>query len=256
MGAGVVRSRERRSMSERASTFWIVPGDDPARAAGWEHGLPPGIAEDQWPRSRASGLPLVHGFTIRVPAPHRARGADRVALSYFHPGDSESYPSEGEVTARVAAVLGGAALAQGEEGHPFWRALAAHAASRHPAVVRYRDILDHDHAIVWHTEADLAGPRCARPETPLPEGIDGAAMHLEDPVLEARPLRLAEAAPERIHIQLGRPLHPVQSTEEELYAQGFGEQVLEIETEVGGANYGDGNCQIDLANDLLDWACT
>jgi hypothetical protein len=59
-----------------------------------------------------------------------------------------------------------------------------------------------------------------------------------------------------LHIQFGWPLHPVQNTEEELQERGFGPQVLEIEADVGGANYGDGNCQIDLARGLLDWACT
>jgi hypothetical protein len=235
-------------------TYWIVEaatGD-----AGWAFGLPPGIAPAEWPRHRTSGLPLVHGFTIRVPDAYRAKGAERVALSYFHPGDSESFPSEEDCVARVQAVLSGAKLEGHESKRPFWRALEAHARSRHPATVYSRDILDHDHAIVWHTAADLEGPRCQRPETPLPEGIDGEAVYLEDPVTAAVPLGFADSTPERPLIQLGWPLHPVQNTEEELREQGFGACVLEIATDVGGANYGDGNCQIDLESGLLDWACS
>jgi len=229
-------------------TYWLVREGD--AVAGWEHGLPPGIAPEEWPRSRASGLPLMHGFTITVPEEFRVKGSERVALSYFHPGDSESYPSRS--ADRVAAILGGEPA--GDE--PFWQALAAHAASRHPATVYLRDILEHDHSVMWHTAAVLERPRCPRPETDLPDGIDGKAMHLDNPVAEAQPLYLTQEQPSQVLIQLGTPLHPVQCSEEELAEQGFGDRVMEIETDVGGANYGDGNCQIDLEADLLDWACT
>jgi hypothetical protein len=133
---------------EDQGTVWIDQGEDTAHAAGWEHGLPPGISPAQWPRSRTSGLPLMHGFTIRVPPRFRAKGADRVALSYFHPGDSASYRSKKATTKRVAAILGGGALGDAEKGHPFWEALREHAAASHPATVYHRDILKHDHAIV------------------------------------------------------------------------------------------------------------
>jgi len=236
------------------ATYWIM--EAPSGDAGWAFGLPPGITSAEWPRHRSTGLPLVHGFTIRVPEEYRAAGPGRASLSYFHPGDSESFPSEEDQVARVQVILAGRALDPDEAGHPFWRALEAHARSRHPATVYYRDILDHDHAIVWHTAAELDGPRCRRPETPLPDGIDGDAMHLEDPVDVEVPLGFADTSPEHGYIQLGWPLHPVQNTEEELRGQGFGARVLEIGTDVGGANYGDGNCQVDLDNGLLDWACS
>jgi hypothetical protein len=244
-----------------SETLWVVPGDesqaDESQAdAGWEHGLPPGLTAAEWPRHRGSGLPLMHGFTLRVPESFRARGKERVALSYFHPGDSESYSSQRALCERVQQVLGGAALEGAETDEPFWQALAAHAASNHPATVYMRDILDHDHAIVWHREEALNGSRCPRPEMPLPEGIDGRAMHFEERVAGEQPLRFAAEEPERVHIQLGWPLHPVQADEDELRDQGFGDRVMEIETDVGGANYGDGNCQIDLDSGQLDWACT
>jgi hypothetical protein len=135
-------------------------------------------------------------------------------------------------------------------------AVAAHVEAHHPATDRFTDILDHDHAVVWHTEAELGGPRCARPAQPLPEGIDGAAMDLDSPVATESALYLTPEEPSRVHIQLGWPLHPVQCSGEELQDRGFGQLVMEIETDVGGSNYGDGNCQIDLENGLLDWACT
>jgi len=226
------------------------------REAGWENGLPPGIKAEQWPRSRTSGLPLVHGFTVRVPEGFRAKGEERIALSYFHPGDSESYPGKAGAQDRVKSVLQGGKLEKTEKGHPFWEALAAHAKASHPATVLHRDILDHDHAIVWHTAAEFAGARCQRPVSDLPDGIDQRAMHLDSPVAKEQRLSFAKSKPKAILIQFGWPLHPVQCSEDELKEQGFGPMVLEIETDVGGANYGDGNCQIDLANGLLDWACT
>lgn len=233
------------------NTRWLVR--DPSGVDGWEHGLPPGIGPAQWPRHRASGLPLVHGFTLRLPPEYQARGA---GLSYFHPGDAESFPPDDEPAARVAEILAGAAPSRNEVGQPFWEALAAHARRRDPAAMRFTDILEHDHAILWHTAEQLDAPRCPRPETPLPEGIDGEAMRLGEPVLDAVPLRLVETEPEQRLIQLGWPLHPVQLAVRDLREMGFGERVLEIETDVGGANYGDGNCQIDLDSGLLDWACS
>jgi len=243
-------------METEETTIWIDRGEDAEQAAGWEYGLPPGISSAQWPRSRSSGLPLIHGFTIAVPPMFRAKGEDRVALSYFHPGDSESYPSDQAQTERVGAILSGGALNDDEKGHPFWEALREHRSASHPAMVYHQDILEHDHVIVWHTEEEYRGERCPRPETSVPEGIKAKAMHLDAPVGDEQPLRFVDKAPKAILIQLGWPLHPVQCDEDELRDAGFGEMVMEIETDVGGVNYGDGNCQIDLENGNFDWACT
>jgi len=150
-------------------------------------------------------------------------------------------------------VFDGGVLRGEELGHPFWEALAAHVATTHPATRIDTDILDHQHAVVWHTLEQLRSPRCERP--PLPADIDGAAMGLDEPVAAEMPLRRVEQEPQVRLIQLGWPLHPVQSIDADLRDRGFGPRVLEIAADVGGANYGDGNCQIDLERDLLDWAC-
>lgn len=63
-------------------------------------------------------------------------------------------------------------------------------------------------------------------------------------------LSLTDQDPGSPVIQFGHPLHWVQSEFE-----GFGDIVMEIEDSVGRANYGTGNCQIDLEHSLLDWAC-
>ncbi len=59
-----------------------------------------------------------------------------------------------------------------------------------------------------------------------------------------------ERAPEYLTIQFGPPLHWIQDE-----AEGFGELTLQINDSVGHANYGSGNCQIDLEHTLLDWGC-
>lgn len=224
---------------------------------GWESGSPPAISAAQWPRHRRSGLPLMHGFTIRLPEAYRTKGPERVAVSYFHPGDSESYPL-GDVQPRIADVLAGGALEGDEEAHPFWCALEAYAQSVHPARVLYDDVLDHTHALIWHTESELSAKRCPMPITELPVGSSREAMHFDDFVdadEAGEPLGIV-AESTRGFITLGWPPAPVQSDPEDLTDIGFSESVLEIETDVGGVNYGDGNCQICLENDLLDWACT
>ena len=234
--------------------YWYIKTEIGSKS-GWEGGLPPSITKEQWPRHGCSGLPLMHGFTVKVPEEYRTKGKDRIALSYFHPGDSKSFRCERDMIERVGAVFEGGELGEGKKGHPFWEALKTHGRSKHPAVVNYMDILDHDHVIIWHTQQDLNAPRCERPETQLPKGIDGRAMHLDEPVLEEIPLFLTDREPQSRLIQLGWPLHPLQDSLEDLKDMGFGDLSLEIETTVGGANYGEGNCQVDLAGTLLDWAC-
>jgi hypothetical protein len=231
----------------RMTTFWIVPGNGDA---GWEHGLPPSVTPAAWPRHKGNGLPLVHGFTIRVPEEYRVRGSDCAAFSYFHPGQSESYAPKPALRDRIQAVVAGGALEGPESDDPFFQALFEHVKTAQPNTQYFTDLLSHTHAIVWHTEAELERPRCARPEQKLPAGHEPKTMHLDEPVLAERGLSRAEQEPGRPFIQLGPPLHWVQSE-----VDGFGEKVLEIEDDVGRANYGGGNCQVDLANGLLDWAC-
>lgn len=50
---------------------------------GWCFGRPPGIDADRWPMSPVYGTPLRHAFTLKVPAPYRTQGPDRIAISLF-----------------------------------------------------------------------------------------------------------------------------------------------------------------------------
>lgn len=218
-------------------------------AIGWQYGTPPGLSADEWPRHGQTGMPLAHGFTVRVPAAYRVQGPEFVALSFFHPADSEACYGENE---RVAAVLAGAPLAEDEQDDPYFLALARHLATREsPSADRFiqtfNDMLGHTHALVWHTEASAAAPHCERPGEQPPDGIDPEAfVEADEP---ASPLF---ATTGRSDIQFGRPLHPMQShgTLNEM-----GLFVLELSTGAGGVNFGDGTGQIDLGAGTIDWAC-
>jgi hypothetical protein len=230
-----------------------LSSDGDGEELGWEWGIPPGLAPAEWPRHAKSGMPLAHGFTIRLPESYRARGPEYVALSFFHPADSDSCPNENEeVEARVEAVLGGDPLGEDEEANPYFCALVAHLAaakapSRERLVQTFADSEGHTHALVWHTEASLSAPRCERPSEEPPEGFNPEAF------IEAneRAIPLFVTTGSR-RIQLGRPLHPMQEHGE---VNGMGLQVLEISSGGGGVNFGDGTGQIDLETGTLDWAC-
>lgn len=221
-------------------------------AVGWEYGTPPGLSAAEWPRHEKTGMPLAHGFTVRLPAAYRdycVKGPQFVALSFFHPADTEACYGENE---RAEAVMAGAPLEDEEQSDPYFLALVAHLEAREsPSADRLiqtlTDMLGHTHALVWHTEASAAAPHCERPGEEPPDGIDPEAfVEANEP---ASPLFVTTG---RCRIQFGRPLHPMQShgalNEMGLY-------VLELRTGAGGVNFGDGTGQIDLETGVLDWAC-
>jgi hypothetical protein len=230
-----------------------LSGDGDGEEIGWEYGTPPGLAPAEWPRHAKSGMPLAHGFTIHLPEAYRARGPEYVALSFFHPAESESCPNEDEeVEERVEAVLGGDPLDEDEEANPYFCALVAHLAaakapSRERLVQTFADSLGHTHALVWHTEASLSAPRCERPSEEPPEGYDPEAfIEANEP---ASPLFVTTG---RRRIQLGRPLHPMQGHG---VVNGMSLHVLEVRSGGGGVNFGDGTGQLDLETGTFDWAC-
>ncbi len=221
-------------------------------AIGWAYGTPPGLSPAEWPRHEKTGMPLAHGFTVRVPEAYRVKGPEFVALSFFHPADSEACYGDNE---RVEAVMGGAPLEDDEESDPYFLALVQHLEAReNPATDRTdriihlcTDMLGHTHALVWHTEASLAAPHCERPGEEPPDGIDPEAF-----VEANEPASPLFATSGRSDIQFGRPLHPMQSHGA---LNQMGLFVLELSTGAGGVNFGDGTGQIDLESGVLDWAC-
>ncbi|MEN3346849.1 MAG: hypothetical protein V7632_484 [Bradyrhizobium sp.] len=125
---------------------------------GWCYGLPPGIRPEQWPLSPYDGFPMQHCFTLRLPVQYRARGEAYVALAMFA---DQQYDEPIEVDA-VAKYLAAETVERPSEGNllPYW----SYRQNRHPTECRMKDIIDHNFAAIWLTEAEFAGPLCAPPE--------------------------------------------------------------------------------------------
>jgi hypothetical protein len=124
---------------------------------GWCYGLPPGITQPQWPLSPHSGYPMQPCFTLRIPAQYRAKGPDYVALTMFADQQHDE-PDEVEAIAEFFS-----ADAPGRPTNPdllpFWN----YRQNRHPMEFSMKDIIDHNFAAIWLTEAEFAGPLCQPP---------------------------------------------------------------------------------------------
>ena len=139
---------------------------------GWCYGLPPGIQPEQWPLSPHDGYPMQHCFTLLVPEQYRAQGPDHVALAMFA---DQQYDEPVEVTAVADYFASETAEQTSDRGLlPFW----IHRTHRHPMEFRMKDIIDHNFAAIWLTEAEFAGPICEPPQ------LDG------NPLLKANKLPL------------------------------------------------------------------
>ena len=124
---------------------------------GWCYGLPPGIAESQWPLSPYDGFPMQPCFTLRLPEQYRVKGPDYVALAMF----ADQQRDEPDEVEAVAAYLNAETAQRPADPHliPYWN----YRQSRHPMEFRIKDIIDHNFAAIWLTEAEFAGPLCQPP---------------------------------------------------------------------------------------------
>jgi hypothetical protein len=126
---------------------------------GWCFGLPPGITPGQWPLDPQTGYPLVHGFTLRLPADYRCHGPDIAGLSLFafcwEHSDGGTSPDEAIQSAMTETV------APADERYlPFWRA----AQESHPRLYRMSDILGDSFAVILSSEAELGERLCPPPD--------------------------------------------------------------------------------------------
>jgi hypothetical protein len=127
---------------------------------GWVFGLPPGITPQQWPLDPISGYPLMHGFTVKLPADYRVHGAEIVALSFFATATDQNDGGARKRDDLYAAVT--AADAQPPDNRhllPFWK----QAKARHARLHRMSDILDYEYAVILLTDAEFRGPLCQPP---------------------------------------------------------------------------------------------
>lgn len=241
---------------------------------GWLDGSGPAIAWENWPRSAATGLPMHHVLSLRLPVEYQRKGPGFPGIAF--------YAGDGQFAGDQPAVV-----AEAGSEDAFLADLAN--AVPHPQFQLRKDILGGSFGLIWLTEEELAGGPIA-PKADLraegehqdwSEGTNAWAnkhplAHIwliprEDPNAGLVPQDLfsgdepvgkftnpwteddtlhpwAEAAFGVSH--LGGTSFPVQELPEGLTAF-----YLELE-EMGGLNFGgDGSAQIDLQSDTFDWAC-
>lgn len=248
-----------------------------AELAGWSGGFPPDLG-GAWPRCTATGHPMNHGFTLRLPQDFRRQGPELVAISFFQAGGGEA-ESEDE---RVPALFEGEELTAADLAEPFLASLLHYRDHKHPRQWDFKDILDVDHAVIWHTAAEFAGPPAEVPVDLRPAGQEDDADSPWDPASpverERHELYLVErlddpntgkAPDDADWIDPFRP-HPVHGDLlERLYGpdhlggtlfpeqhmpKGLTPYVLEFE-QLGPLNFGGGRAQLDLQSQVFDWAC-
>jgi len=244
----------------------------------------PAITPEQWPRGPLTGLPMAHVLTVRVPEGYRTQGPDLVGIAFFQ-GEGQFADQDEDVT----AILSGHPLTPEQAADPFLAQLAGTVGREHPRLRRMEDIIGGQFALLWLTEDELSGTPCAPPEDvrlPDREATDegpnawddaehststgiwmgpregdpnvglapenawddtGAGYRQPEYGEEDEWSRWCDAHEGRCHF--GGTVFPIQAL-----PKGLGPRHLEIE-EFGPLNFGGGNAQIDLENDVFDWAC-
>jgi hypothetical protein len=249
-------------------------------ADGHAFGLPPGIRPAQWPRSRLTGLPMSHLFTVHVPAEFRADRPDQVALSVFQTDYDDDIANW--VTG-VAEVFGGSAPAAGAVEPARLAAVTAYAADRHPTELYAVDEIACGWALIWLTAAEAAGPPCELPADftqPARHEVYGSypAQYIRQVDKPARRLTLVlrDGDPNAGRAMSGDPdyVRPHSARWRELglprfgschfggtvdYVNGelpdFGPHYLEFSEWLGWPGLGGGNAQIDLPTGRVAWSC-
>lgn len=248
-----------------------LPGEQPS---GWTGSAGPGVQWEQWPRSSSTSLPMMHVLTLQLPEDFQRRGPQYPGIAIF--------AGEGQFADSDASPIPSA-----DSADPFLRDLAA--ANEHPGLLRRRDEIDGEFALLWLTAEELAaGPTAPRPDLRNPgehgdesEGtnawdnveptVDTWLIPRADPNAGKAPVELWRdevskdgyvdpfsdgsgladwAEPLFARCHLGGTAFPVQGV-----PSGLTPWYLEIE-EISGLNLGGGgNAQIDLESDTFDWAC-
>ena len=248
-----------------------LPSQPPS---GWTGSRGPGVRWEHWPRSLNTGLPMMHVLTLWLPPDFQRRGSQFPGIAIF--------AGEGQF-----AVGGKSPIPSAESTDPFLRDLAA--TENHPGLLRRRDLIDGEFAILWLTRDELAaGATAPRPD------LRGRGEHVDesqgtnawddveptldiwliprvDPNAGKAPVELggeevgvdgyvnpvtggsrlaAWAEPLFARSHLGGTAFPIQAMPE-----GLTPWYLELE-EISGLNFGGGgNAQFDLESDAFDWAC-
>ena len=243
---------------------------------GWCGGRGPILDADQWPRSRVNGYPMIHVFTTRVPADYRRRGADWVGLSFFQADDHVADSVEG-----VSALFEGQIPEDELANDSFLRSVQRYIANRHPNEYYMVDIIGGGFAAIWLSPKELRGRASPPPDdrTSPRSGNDGRnawdnfepevefrlVERLGDPNVGITPVDVA--IEDDCYIDIAKSPEHREFFERALGRCHFGGTSLCVQAmpkispyfieleEIGGANFGGGNCQICLETMTLDWAC-
>lgn len=269
-------------MKQLTSAF-NIEFSDTNNYEGWTHGRPAGIKTAQWPRSRVNGLPMAHIWTFLVPQEYRVKGENYIAISLFQADDHVADKVEG-----VLQVINDKKPVQDSGSQAFWEALWEYTDNRHPMEIYLEDIIEGGWALIWLTKEEFNAGFTELPDEeksvfPNYNSLDGMncfqqneppkyvklIVRENDPnvgrALEDWPDEEDENAYIDMHSDKGKELNlrerfwgkthfggtanPTQATPE------FSPFYIEFEERLGNSNMGGGNGQIDLLNDVLDWAC-
>lgn len=262
--------------------------------AGHAGGHAPAIAADAWPRSPTTGFPMLHLLTLELPPEYRRKGPELVGLALFQADDHVAKPTPGakEALATGVAPDGSAFMASLARAHgarhpqavdlvdiigghfvAIWlreEELRGPRTAPPPddrasiaAVETGQNLNAWDHtkpeATLWLAErafdpnagkapVEVYGDEDDDEDAPPPpyepseEYVDVVLTRVEK--LKA----FYEEHHGRSH--LGGTCLPIQAMPE-----GLTPWFLELEDDVGGANFGSGNLQFDLESGVFDWAC-
>jgi hypothetical protein len=243
---------------------------DPKGRDGWFGGRPPGIKSTQWPRSRNTGLPMVHILTLTLPPEYRRNGPQHHGIALFQAHDVEASEVDG-----VADLLDGKrTLSPDEKGDAFFAEIARAANAKHPTERVWTED-DIGFALLWLTAEELAGKLAKLPREIRHEDVEdepcawdaGAAREpirlrvVDDPNTGKPPHDTSYLPyfemPEELQQRLGYAKHHLGGTLTPPgnldIPDGMTPYVLEL-NEVGGANLAGGGLLLDLDAVALCWA--
>jgi hypothetical protein len=261
-----------------------------AKLAGHAGGHAPAIPTDAWPRSPSTGFPMVHLVTFELPPEYRRKGPELVGLSLFQADDHVAKPTPGAKEALTSGLSneGSPFFASLVRAHGSRHAQACDLTDliggnfvaiwlrehelRGPRTAPPSD--DRGSAPVVETGQNLNAWDHTKPEV-----LVWMAERTFDPNAGKAPVEVYgdEDAPTTPYVPSDEYVDVILSPVETLKAfyeehhgrshlggtclavqampEGLTPWFLELEDEIGGANFGGGNLQYDLESGVFDWAC-
>ena len=275
---------------------------------GWCFGLPRGITAEQWPLDPDNAYPLMHAFTIKVPEENRRHRPDQYAFALFGTSFDMNQNGGPEIIDLMKGTMAGNDPTSDD---PILQAVWMHEQRRHERLIRLKDGMGCNYALIFLNSGEFYGPSCFPPDIPrhrsqfdlapprwLTEGTAAAVFasgqfkncqkifggrpghnldynrslgqrqRLDDPNAgvpsrnqeadSVRPytspyvwndkdeLELCQWVRDLSPNHFGGTMWPAQNVPR------FSDHYFEFEQLLGGFNFGDGHCQIDLDELVID----